>query len=81
MKNISDLMKQAGEMQSKMSEIHIVFVHPVEFLVTAPDGGYLDKRIFADPELRSAAMLVTGDSVDTDADFKRVCYFDLPLGK
>jgi len=50
----------------------IVFVHPAEFLVCAPDGSITDRTILGD------RLLVNADEIGTDADSKRVFYFDLP---
>lgn len=65
----NDPMLQA---RSKESERHIVFVHPAEFLVTAPDGSIAARTILGQQ------LLVTPEEVDTDADSREVFYFDVP---
>ena len=60
--------------RSKENRKHIVFVHPLEFLVTGPDGAILLQAILGDKKEISPAE--TG----TEADSSRVFYFDLPLG-
>ena len=51
----------------------IVFVHPAEFLVTAPDGTIAKRVLLGD------RLLVKPDEVDTPADSKAVIEFDLPV--
>jgi hypothetical protein len=58
--------------RSKENARFIVFVHPAEFLVTGPDGAILAQTVLGD------RLLVTPDQVGTEADSKRVFYFDLP---
>ncbi len=53
-------------------QIHIVFVHPAEFLVTGPDGTNLANTILGDQ------LLIRADEVGTEKDSQRVFYFDLP---
>jgi len=59
--------------RSRENHKYIVFVHPAEFLVTAPDGTIVQQTILGDK------LLVTPEQVGTEADSKRVFYFDLPL--
>lgn len=59
--------------RSRENKIHIVFVHPAEFLVTAPDGSILANTLLGDQ------LLVKADEIGTDKDANRVFYFDLPL--
>lgn len=59
--------------RSKENKIHIVFVHPVEFLVTGPDGGMLERMLLG------ANLLVTKDQRDGAEDQRRVFYFELPV--
>ena len=59
--------------RSKETERYIVFVHPAEFLVTAPDGSIAARTILGD------RLLVSEDEIDTDADSSKVFYFDVPL--
>jgi predicted amidohydrolase len=58
--------------RSRETKRHIVFVHPAEFLVTAPDGSIASRTILGD------RLLVSSQEVGTKADSKRVFYFDLP---
>ncbi len=58
--------------RSKENARFIVFVHPAEFLVTAPDGAILAQTVLGD------RLVVSPDQVGTEADSKRVFYFDLP---
>jgi len=59
--------------RSRENRTYIVFVHPAEFLVTAPDGTIVQQTVLGD------ALLIAPEQIDTDADSKRVFYFDLPL--
>ena len=59
--------------RSRENRKYIVFVHPAEFLVTGPDGSIVQRTILGD------RLYLAEDEVDTDADSKRVFYFDLPL--
>lgn len=52
---------------------HIVFVHPAEFLVTAPDGRIADRTILGD------RLEIEPLQIGTDVDSNRVFYFDLPV--
>ena len=63
--------------QERSREIgkYIVFVHPVEFLVTAPDGSILQQTILGEK------LVISNDDIGTDADSKRVFYVDLPISK
>jgi len=61
--------------RSKTSGLPIVFVHPIEWLVTGPDGVIWDRHFCGH------GMDVAADKVDTDADQKGVFLFDLPVGK
>jgi len=60
--------------RSRENRKYIVFVHPAEFLVTAPDGQILQQTVLGD------TLLISPEQIGTDADSKRVFYFDLPLG-
>jgi predicted amidohydrolase len=51
----------------------IVFVHPAEFLVTGPDGSIQSRTILGD------RLLIPPELAGTEADSKRVFYFDLPV--
>jgi len=59
--------------RSKETKRYIVFVHPAEFLVTAPDGKIATRTILGD------RLVVTPDEVDTQVDSRRVFYFDARL--
>ena len=60
--------------QARSRETHkyIVFVHPAEFLVTAPDGTIVEQTLLGDK------LLISPDQIGTDLDSKRVFYVDLP---
>ena len=60
--------------QARSRETHkyIVFVHPAEFLVTAPDGTIVEQTLLGDK------LLISPDQIGTDLDLKRVFYVDLP---
>ena len=59
--------------RSRENRIHIVFVHPTEFLVTGPDGSVLANTLLGNH------LLIQPDDVGTDKDSNRVFYFDIPL--
>ena len=61
--------------RSRENRRHLVFVHPAEFLVTAPDGSIVKRTLLGD------RLFLTPEDVDTEADSKQVFYFDLPLPK
>ncbi len=61
--------------RSRENRRHLVFVHPAEFLVTGPDGSIVRRTILGD------RLFLAPEEVDTEADSKRVFYFDLPLPK
>lgn len=54
--------------RSKENGVYIVFVHPAEFLVTAPDGSIASRTILG------TKLLIDPSEVDTPADSKRVFY-------
>lgn len=58
--------------RSRENRLHIIFVHPAEFLVTGPDGAILKQTIVG------RKLVITKDEVGTEADSKKVFYFDLP---
>ena len=58
--------------RSRETGRYLVFVHPAEFLVTAPDGSIATRTILGD------RLLIEPDEVGTDVDKNRVFYFDLP---
>jgi len=59
--------------RSKETGKHIIFVHPAEFLVTAPDGSIAQQTVLGDK------LLIAPDEAGQEADSHRVFYFDLPL--
>ncbi len=59
--------------RSRENRVHIVFVHPAEFLVTGPDGSIVDRTILGD------RLLISPDEVGGESDLNRVFFFDLPL--
>ncbi|MEK7685433.1 MAG: carbon-nitrogen hydrolase family protein [Verrucomicrobiota bacterium] len=59
--------------RSRENRIHIVFVHPAEFLVTGPDGSNLANTLLGD------RLLIPADEAGTEQDANRIFYFDLPL--
>lgn len=59
--------------RSKENRLHIVFVHPAEFLVTDPDGKIADRTILGDK------LLIDPAESGKEADSNRVFYFELPL--
>lgn len=61
------------QVRSRETRRYIVFVHPCEFLVTAPDGDILSCALLGE----SLEILAT--EAGTEKDSKQVFYFDLPL--
>jgi len=59
--------------RSRENRVHIVFVHPAEFLVTGPNGDILSRTILGD------RLLIEPDQVGGKHDLNRVFLFDLPL--
>ncbi|MFH1268216.1 MAG: carbon-nitrogen hydrolase family protein [Planctomycetota bacterium] len=59
--------------RSKENRIHIVFVHPAEFLVTGPDGSIIERTILGN------VLLIPPEQAGAPIDENRVFYFDLPL--
>lgn len=59
--------------RSRENQIHIVFVHPAEFLVTGPDGSNLAQTVLGDQ------LLIAPDQAGSEKDSNRIFYFDLPL--
>lgn len=58
--------------RSKETKRHIVFVHPAEFLVTAPNGSIAARTILGDQ------LLVEPKEIDSKTDSRKVFYFDVP---
>lgn len=59
--------------RSRENKVHIVFVHPCEFLVTGPDGAILSRTLLGD------SLLVTPAQLDSKMDSRQVFFFDLPI--
>jgi len=59
--------------RSRENRVHIVFVHPCEFLVTGPDGSILSCTLLGE------SLLVVPAEIGTAKDANRVIYFDLPI--
>lgn len=59
--------------RSKENRQYIVFVHPAEFLVTAPDGSIASRTLLGD------RLLIPPDQIGKKTDQNRVFYFNLPL--
>lgn len=59
--------------RSRENRVPIVFVHPIEFLVTGPAGEILDRRFAGD------TMSITPDQVRTPSDAQLVAMYDLSL--
>jgi predicted amidohydrolase len=61
--------------RSRENKIHIVFVHPAEFLATGPDGAELANTVLGN------RLEISADQVGSDKDENRIFYFELPLRK
>ena len=61
--------------RSRENDVYITFVHPAEFLVTAPDGEVVTAELFGD------VLLIDAGDEGTAVDSSGVRYFDLPLAK
>lgn len=61
--------------RSRETGKYIVFVHPAEFLVTAPDGSIAQRTILGD------RLLIDPRDIGRTPDKNRVFYFQLPVGK
>jgi hypothetical protein len=59
--------------RSRENKIHVIFVHPAEFLVTGPDGSILARTLLGN------SLLTSGKEAGADKDANRVFYFELPL--
>lgn len=59
--------------RSRENKVHIVFVHPCEFLVTGPDGAILAQTLLGN------SLLVSSAGPGSESDSKGVFYFDLPV--
>jgi predicted amidohydrolase len=59
--------------RSRENKVHIVFVHPCEFLVTGPDGTILSQTLLGD------RLLVSPAERDSELDSRKVFFFDLPV--
>ena len=68
--------------RSRENGIPVVFVHPVEFLVTGPDGSILERTVLGDvPEGKPPPdhFLTSTEQIGSAPDSQGVYYFDLPL--
>ena len=61
--------------RSRENKIHIVFVHPAEFLVTGPDGSDLANTVLGD------RLEISADQAASEKDENRIFYFELPLAQ
>ena len=61
--------------RSKENKKYLVFVHPKEFLVTAPDGTIVKQHMLGD---RKA---ISREEIQSEHDQNGVFYFDLPLNR
>ncbi|REK10483.1 MAG: carbon-nitrogen hydrolase family protein [Planctomycetota bacterium] len=59
--------------RSRENDIYIVFVHPAEFLVTAPGGEIVTAELFGN------RLLIDPDQEGTDVDSQAVRIFEVPL--
>jgi len=59
--------------RSRENGVHIVFVHPAEFLVTDPQGQIVTAELFGD------VLLIDPADENGPADSGAVRYFNLPL--
>jgi hypothetical protein len=59
--------------RSRENNVYITFVHPAEFLVTAPEGQIVAAELFGD------VLLVDPADAGTPADSGGVRYFDVLL--
>ena len=59
--------------RSRENGVHIVFVHPAEFLVTDPQGEIVAAELFGD------VLVVKPADENSAADSSAIRYFDLPL--
>lgn len=59
--------------RSRENKVHVVFVHPAEFLVTNPAGEIVTAELFGD------RLLIDPADKGTPVDSGAVRYFDLPL--
>lgn len=59
--------------RSRENRAPIIFVHPIEFLVTGSDGAILDRRFVGED------MSLEPDQIDGPRDSRLVALFDLPL--
>ena len=64
--------------RSRENSIYIIFVHPVEFLVTGPSGEICSRTVLDDPARMGKAALVSEDEIGGKSDVQRVFYFDIP---
>src|ERR1044071_9114398 len=58
--------------RSKETHKYIVFVHPAEFLVTAPDGTIVTRTVLGNK------LAISPDEIGSESDLRRVFYVELP---
>jgi predicted amidohydrolase len=58
--------------RSRENGLHIIFVHPAEFLVTDPRGEIVARDLVGD------RLLIDPADENTEVDSKQIAYFDLP---
>lgn len=61
--------------RSRENSLHIVFVHPAEFLVTDPQGEIPSATVLGD------SLLIPPEEAGKERDQNRIFYFDLPIRK
>ena len=59
--------------RSRENGVYIIFVHPAEFLVTAPDGSIASRTLLG------KTLLIDPSEIGTPSDSHDVFYYDLPL--
>jgi len=71
----------ALQARSRENQAYIVFVHPCEFLVTAPDGSECENVLLGNPPEKGAALVISEQEIGGDRDTNGVFCFDLPLSE
>jgi predicted amidohydrolase len=61
--------------RSRENEVYVVFVHPIEFLVTDPEGKIREVQMLGDQ------IWIKPAEADGPHDSSSVFYFDVPLGR
>lgn len=65
--------------RSRENHVPIIFVHPIQWLVTDSAGEILDNRFALPPEGRPQSLDVALDRIDTPDDAWMIAMIDLPL--